>query len=130
MTKLKAKLIVNNKEIELPIKDGSMGYPAIDVSTLHANSIKTFDPGFSSTAECSSAITFVDGGKGELLHRGHPIEQLAEKCEYLDIAFLLFNGELPNSREKVSYVKSIKEHSLPHDQLKTIFQGFHGMELK
>ena len=124
MAKLKAKLIINNKEIELPIVEGSMGYAAIDVSTLHSNSIKTFDPGFSSTAECSSAITFVDGGKGELLHRGHPIEQLAEKCEYLDISYLLFNGELPNSREKTNYINSIKEHSLPHDQLKTIFQGF------
>jgi citrate synthase len=124
MAKAKAKLIIDNKEIELPITEGSMGYPAIDVSSLHSNAFKTFDPGFSSTAECSSAITFVDGGKGELLHRGHPIEQLAEKCEYLDIAFLLFNGELPNSRERTSYIKSIKDHSLPHDQLKTIFQGF------
>ena len=124
MAKLKAKLIIHDKEIDLPIMEGSMGYPAVDISSLHANAVKTFDPGFSSTAECSSAITFVDGGKGELLHRGHPIEQLAEKCEYLDIAFLLFNGELPNSREKTSYVNSIKEHSLPHDQLNNIFRGF------
>ena len=124
MAKFKAKLRINEQEIELPIVEGSMGYPAIDISSLHSNSIKTFDPGFSSTAECSSAITFVDGGKGELLHRGHPIEQLAEKCEYLDIAYLLFNGELPNSREKKSYINSIKEHSLPHDQLNNIFRGF------
>jgi citrate synthase len=124
MAKLKAKLRINEQEIDLPIVEGSMGYPAIDISSLHSNSIKTFDPGFSSTAECSSAITFVDGGKGELLHRGHPIEQLAEKCEYLDIAYLLFNGELPNSREKKSYINSIKEHSLPHDQLNNIFRGF------
>ncbi|MDC6484700.1 citrate synthase [Methylophilaceae bacterium] len=124
MAKIKAKLLIHDKEIDLPIIEGSMGYPAIDVSSLHANTIKTFDPGFSSTAECSSGITFVDGGKGELLHRGHPIEQLAEKCEYLDIAFLLFNGELPNSREKTNYIKSIKEHSLPHDQLNNIFRGF------
>ena len=111
MAKLKAKLIIHDKEIELPIIEGSIGYPAIDISSLHSNAVKTFDPGFSSTAECSSGITFVDGGKGELLHRGHPIEQLAEKCEYLDIAYLLFHGELPNSREKVGYVKSIKEHT-------------------
>jgi citrate synthase len=124
MAKLKAKLIVHGKEIELPIIEGSIGYPAIDISSLHSNAYKTFDPGFSSTAECSSAITFVDGGKGELLHRGHPIEQLAEKCKFLDIAFLLFNGELPNSREKTNYVNSIKEHSLPHDQLSNIFRGF------
>ena len=124
MAKLKAKLIIHGKEIELPIVEGSLGYPAIDINSLHSNQFKTFDPGFSSTAECSSAITFVDGGKGELLHRGHPIEQLAEKCEYLDIAYLLFHGELPNSREKVGYVKSIKEHSLPHDQLNNIFRGF------
>ena len=124
MAKFKAKLRINEQEIELPIVEGSMGYPAIDISSLHSNSIKTFDPGFSSTAECSSAITFVDGGKGELLHRGHPIEQLAEKCQYLDIAYLLFNGELPNSREKKSYINSIKEHSLPHDQLNNIFRGF------
>ena len=82
MAKLKAKLLIDNKKIDLPIVEGSMGYPAIDVSSLHSNSIKTFDPGFSSTAECSSAITFVDGGKGELLHRGHPIEQLAETVSY------------------------------------------------
>ena len=124
MAKLKAKLLIDNKKIDLPIVEGSMGYSAIDVSSLHSNSIKTFDPGFSSTAECSSAITFVDGGKGELLHRGHPIEQLAEKRDYLDIAYLLFHGELPNSREKTNYIKSIKEHSLPHDQLNTIFRGF------
>ena len=124
MAKLKAKLLIHDKEIDLPIIEGSMGYSAVDVSSLHSNAVKTFDPGFSSTAECSSAITFVDGGKGELLHRGHPIEQLAEKCEYLDISFLLFNGELPNSREKASYIKSIKEHSLPHDQLNNIFRGF------
>jgi citrate synthase len=124
MAKLKAKLIVHGKEIELPIIEGSIGYPAIDISSLHSNAYKTFDPGFSSTAECSSAITFVDGGKGQLLHRGHPIEQLAEKCEFLDIAFLLFNGELPNSREKKNYVNLIKEHSLPHDQLSNIFRGF------
>jgi citrate synthase len=124
MAKLKAKLLIDDKEIHLPVMEGSMGYPAIDISSLHSNSFKTFDPGFSSTAECASGITFVDGGKGELLHRGHPIEQLAEKCEYLDIAYLLFNGELPNSREKTSYIKSIKEHSLPHDQLNNIFRGF------
>jgi len=124
MAKLKAKLIIHDKEIELPIIEGSIGYPAIDISSLHSNAVKTFDPGFSSTAECSSAITFVDGAKGQLLHRGHPIEQLAEKCDFLDIAFLLFNGELPNSREKTSYVHSIKEHGLPHDQLNNIFRGF------
>ena len=82
-----------------------MGYPAIDVSSLHSNTIKTFDPGFSSTAECSSSITFVDGGKGELLHRGHPIEQLAEKCDYLDVSYLLMHGELPDQAQKTVYLK-------------------------
>ena len=106
MAKLNAKLLIHGKEIDLPIIEGSMGYSAVDVSSLHSNAVKTFDPGFSSTAECSSGITFVDGAKGELLHRGHPIEQLAEKCEYLDISFLLFNGELPNSRERKNYIKS------------------------
>ena len=124
MGKLKAKINVGTLDLNLPIIEGTVGYPAIDVSSLHSHGIKTFDPGFSSTAECTSAITFVDGGKGELLHRGHPIEQLAEKCEFLDIAYLLFNGELPNSREKTTYVNSIKEHSLLHDQITNIFLGF------
>ena len=110
MGKLKAKINVDTLDLSLPVVEGTVGYPAIDVSSLHSHGIKTFDPGFSSTAECTSAITFVDGGKGELLHRGHPIEQLVEKCEFLDIAYLLFNGELPNSREKTTYINSIKEH--------------------
>jgi len=125
MSEKKVKLIIDQKEFELPIIEGTMGTKAIDTTMLNNKyGINTFDPGFMSTASCTSSITYVDGVKGELLYRGHPIEQLAEKCDFLDIAYLLMNGELPNSREKIEYTDTINEQRSLHDQLNNVFRGF------
>ena len=125
MSEKKAKLKIDQKEFDLPIINGSMGTKAIDTTMLNNKySINTYDPGFMSTASCSSSITFVDGNKGELLYRGHPIEQLAEKCDFLDVAYLLMNGDLPNVREKLEYQNIINQQRLLHDQLNNIFRGF------
>jgi len=124
MTSKKAKLIIDDKEIELPIIEGSMGLPSIDIRTLNQEGFYTFDPGYTSTASCNSAITFVDGFNSQLLYRGYPIEQLAEKCDFLDVSYLLFNGELPNTKEKEEFQSCISGHSLIHDQLTSVFRGF------
>jgi len=124
MSSKNSKIIINNKEIELPVMTGTLGPPAIDIRTLNQESIYTFDPGYLSTASCSSAITYVDGEKGELLYRGYPIEQLADKCDFLDVSYLLFNGELPTTEEKEEYQSTINGHTLIHDQLNSVFRGF------
>ena len=124
MTSQKSKIIVDNKEIDLPLIKGTMGAPAIDIRTLGNEGFYTFDPGYLSTASCSSSITYVDGENGELLYRGYPIEQLSEKCDFLDVSYLLYNGELPNAEEKRIYQKTINENTLIHDQLNSVFRGF------
>ena len=124
MSSKKVKITLNNKNIEVPMIVGTLGYQAIDTSSLNKEHLFSYDPGFTSTASCKSAITFVDGEKGELLYRGYPIEQLAEKCDFLDVAFLLFNGELPTVKEKELYSTTINGQSLLHDQLNNVFRGF------
>ena len=124
MSAKKVKISLDNKNIDLPMIEGTLGYEAIDISTLNKEHLFSYDPGFTSTAACKSAITFVDGEKGELLYRGYPIEQLAEKCDFLDVAFLLFNGELPTLKEKELYSTTINGQSLLHDQLNNVFRGF------
>ena len=124
MSAKKVKISLDNKNIEVPMIKGTLGYEAIDTSTLNKEHLFSYDPGFTSTAACKSAITFVDGEKGELLYRGYPIEQLAEKCDFLDVAFLLFNGELPTLKEKELYSTTINGQSLLHDQLNNVFRGF------
>jgi len=124
MSSKKVKITLDNKNIEVPMIEGTLGYQAIDTSSLNKEHLFSYDPGFTSTAACKSAITFVDGEKGELLYRGYPIEQLAEKCDFLDVAFLLFNGELPTFKEKELYSATINGQSLLHDQLNNVFRGF------
>lgn len=124
MSSKKVKISLDNKNIEVPMIEGTLGYKAIDTSTLNKEQFFSYDPGFTSTAACKSAITYVDGEKGELLYRGYPIEQLAEKCDFLDVAYLLFNGELPTSKEKELYSNTINSQSLLHDQLNNVFRGF------
>ncbi len=115
----------DRESVELPILSGSMGPDVIDIRTLHTQSgVFTYDPGFLSTASSSSEITFIDGGKGILLYRGYPIEQLAKQCDFMDVCYLLINGELPNKKEKVSFDKIIKDHSMLHEQLVRFFSGF------
>ena len=110
--------------IELPIRDGSTGPSVVDVSSLTGNGFFTYDPGFVSTASCESAITFIDGGAGVLLHRGYPIEQLAEQADFLETCYLLLHGELPSAEQKAEFDTTITNHTMVHEQLRNFFNGF------
>jgi citrate synthase len=102
----KATLSFSNgsPSMELPVYQGSIGPDVIDIRKLYAQTgMFTYDPGFLSTAACQSSITYIDGDKGELLYRGYPIEQLAEKCDYLDTCYLLLNGELPDDTQRSDF---------------------------
>jgi len=115
----------NSTSFNLPMLSGTMGPDVIDIRSLHKETqIFTYDPGFTSTASCSSKITYIDGDKGILLYRGYPIEQLADKCDFLETCYLLLNGELPKGHEMKDFVKLITNHTLVHDQLTTFFRGF------
>ena len=93
-----AKLTFGDKEIDLPMYSPTLGPDVIDITKLYAQGgVFTYDPGYTSTASCDSTITFIDGGKGELLHRGYPIDQLAEKSHYLEVCYLLLYGNLPSA---------------------------------
>ncbi len=124
MSEKKASLSFNGQAVDFPIYSGSLGNDVIDVRTLHSHNADNFDPGFYSTASCESKITFIDGGKGMLLYRGYPIGQLAEKADYMEVCYLLMNGELPTSNQKEEFVNSIKRHTSLHDQMTRFFQGF------
>jgi citrate synthase len=124
MSLKKVKISLGSKKFEIPLIEGTLGHKGMDASILNKEHIFSYDPGFTSTAACKSAITYVDGEKGELLYRGYPIEQLAKKCDFLDVSYLLFNGELPNTKEKEIYSSNINGQSLLHDQLNNVFRGF------
>jgi len=120
-----AKVTIGADSYELPIMQGSMGAPGIDVRALHKHSGHfTFDPGFTSTCSTESQITFIDGQKGQLLYRGYPIEQLAEKSDFLEVAYLLINGELPNASQDKAFKDTITQHTMLHDQLESFFNGY------
>ena len=121
----KATLIIDGQEpLEFPILTPVHGNPCIDFRTLGAKTgFFSYDSGFMSTAACSSAITFIDGDKGELLYRGYPIEQLAEQCSFLDVAYLLKHGELPNAQQKLEFETIIKTHTMIHEQMAKFYQG-------
>lgn len=109
----------------LPIIEGSVGPKVIDIRKLYAESgCFTFDPGFTSTASCESDITYIDGDKGILLHRGYSIEDLAENCNFLEVCYLLMHGELPNTQEYENYDRTITYHSMVHEQLLNFYRGF------
>jgi citrate synthase len=113
------------KTIELPVHQGSHGPDCIDIRSLYKElGYFTYDPGYMSTASCSSAVTFIDGDKGTLLYRGYPIEQLAEQSTYLEVCYLLLNGELPSSDELHDFSQIIKEHSMMHEAIRKFFDGF------
>ena len=116
--------IDNGLSIELPIYSGSLGQDVVDISPLAANNHFTFDPGFVATASCESQITFIDGEKGILLHRGYPIEQLAKESSHLETCYLLIYGELPNAAQKEEFEATISRHTMVHEQLRTFFSGF------
>jgi citrate synthase len=126
MSDKKASLTADGlkEPVELPIYSGTLGPDVIDVGKLTANGMFTYDPGFVSTAACESQITFIDGGKGVLLHRGYPIEQLAEHSDYLETCYLLLYGELPNGEQKTEFENTVRYHTMVHDQLSYFFRGF------
>ena len=120
--------LINDKTGEkytLPVIDGTTGPSVIDVRTLYGETDHfTFDPGYTSTGSCESALTYIDGDKGILLHRGYPIEQLAEHSNFLEVAHLLLYGDLPNQQESEKFVTDITYHTMLHDQLMNFYRGF------
>ncbi len=120
-----AKLRIGNKEFDFPIKKGSVGPSVIDVSKLYAETDHfTFDPGFTSTGSCESSITYIDGDKGQCYYRGYPMDVLAEKSNFLEIAYLLWYGELPTKIEWDEFSNAIKNHTMVHEQIRVFYNGF------
>ena len=120
-----AKLEFDGKTLELPILSPSLGPDVIDISKLYAQGgVFTHDPGFTSTSACESTITFIDGNKGELLHRGYPIDQLAEKSHFLEVCYLLLYGELPSVTELEDFELRVTRHTMVHEQMHNFFRGF------
>ena len=120
-----AKLKIGSKDFDFPIKKGSVGPSVIDVSKLYAETDHfTFDPGFTSTGSCESSITYIDGDKGQCYYRGYPMDTLAEKSNFLEIAYLLWYGELPTKIEWGEFSDAIKNHTMVHEQIRVFFNGF------
>ncbi|MCH7491935.1 MAG: citrate (Si)-synthase, partial [Gemmatimonadetes bacterium] len=120
-----AKLHFNGREHEIPLIEGTEGERAIDVRKLRGNTgLITLDNGYANTGSCESAITYLDGEKGILRHRGYSIEELAEHGTFLEVAYLLINGELPTQSESEEFVTHVTRHSLIHENLRLVFQGF------
>ena len=112
-------------DTEFPVISGSLGPDVIDIRKLYAMTDQfTYDPGFTSTASCESKITYIDGEKGILLHRGYPIDELAENSDFLETCYLLLNGDLPNQEQKDKFVHDITYHSMLHEQLAQFYRGF------
>ena len=120
-----AKLAIGDKSFDYKVLSGSVGPDVIDIRKLYADTgVFTYDPGFTSTASCESALTYIDGDQGILLHRGYPIDQLAEQSSFMEVAYLLLNGELPSKAELDGFVGTITRHTMLHEQLTTFFRGF------
>ena len=125
MSDTKAQLTIDGKDpIDLPVYQGTAGPDVIDVRDLVGEGLFTYDPGFVSTASCESQITYIDGNAGILLHRGYPIEQLAEKSDFLEVCYLLLNGELPNQNERNVFENEIRYHTMVDQQIHEFFKGF------
>ena len=123
----KATLSFSNgsPSVEMPMYHGTIGPDVIDIRKLYGQTgLFTYDPGFLSTASCQSAITYIDGDKGELLYRGYPIEQLATQCDYLDTCYLLLNGELPNADQRGEFHKMVLKHTMVNEQMQFFLRGF------
>ena len=125
MTDKVAKLVIGDQSYEFPVLSGSVGPDVVDIRSLYAKTgMFTYDPGFTSTAACDSAITYIDGDKGELLYRGYPIDQLAEKSNYLEVCYLLLNGELPSKAQLAEFDELVTRHTMVHEQMHYFFRGF------
>ncbi len=120
-----ATLLINNKQTQMPVRSGSIGPDVVDVGRLYRDTgCFTYDPGFTSTANCSSKITFIDGDEGVLLYRGYPIDQLAEQSNFIEVCHLLLNGELPTKPEFDKFRKTITHHTMVHEQMTRFYTGF------
>ncbi|MBO9577021.1 MAG: citrate synthase [Sphingobium sp.] len=125
MTDETAKLTIGDKAIDCKVIEGSVGPKVIDIRKLYAQTgMFTYDPGFTSTASCDSALTYIDGDAGILLHRGYPIDQLAEQSTFTEVAYLLLRGELPSKEELEKFNWTITRHTMVHEQLTTFYRGF------
>ncbi len=121
----KATISANGKTVELPVYSGTVGPDVIDIGKMYAQTgMFTLDPGFTSTASCESQITYIDGDQGILLHRGYPIEQLAEKSSFLEVCYLLLHGELPQADQYAEFTNTITRHTMLHAQFDRFFEGF------
>lgn len=122
---MSVKITYQGKTVELPVLNGTVGPSAFDISNLRQEfGLFSFDSGFSSTASCASAITYVDGDKGELWYRGYVIQDLVQNCDFLETAYLLLNGELPSRDQQKNFQKEITYHTLVHEQMRSVYQGF------
>src|SRR5690348_2734246 len=120
-----ASLNIGNESWSFPIYEGTVGPEVIDISKLYNVSGRfTYDPGFTSTGSCESKITYIDGDEGVLLYRGYPIEQLAVNCDFLEVCYLLLNGELPNPKQKKEFDDIVTHHTMVHEQLIRLYSGF------
>ncbi|QZA78885.1 citrate (Si)-synthase [Deefgea tanakiae] len=110
--------------LDFPILESTLGPDVVDIRKFSQTGMFTFDPGFLATSSCESKITFIDGDLGQLYYRGYPIEQLAEEADYLEVCYLLINGELPNAAQKAEFEKTVMSHTMIHEQLTAFFKGF------
>lgn len=125
MTENTSKLSVGSEEYEFAVKSGSVGPDVIDIGKLYSQTgMFTLDPGFTSTASCESKITYIDGDQGVLLHRGYPIDQLAENGDFLEVCYLLLYGELPTKAQKIDFDFRVTHHTMVHEQMNRFFTGF------
>ncbi|MES2698307.1 MAG: citrate synthase [Pseudomonadota bacterium] len=125
MTDTNAKLTVGEKSFDFPVMAGTTGPDVVDIRKMYGQTgMFTYDPGFTSTASCESALTFIDGEEGVLLHRGYPIGQLAEQSSFMEVSYLLLNGELPDKATLESFESTITRHTMLHEQLATFYRGF------
>lgn len=123
MTK-QVKLVVDGTEYEMPVLESSLGRPVLDVSAVAKAGFWTYDPGFMATAPVESALTYIDGDKGELLHRGYAIDELADNADYLEVCYALLYGDLPTQEQKDAFYARVNSHMPVHDQLRKFFEGF------
>ncbi|OJU58903.1 MAG: citrate (Si)-synthase [Altererythrobacter sp. 66-12] len=125
MSDKQAMLTIGDRELPLPILEGTTGPDVVDIRKLYNQSgMFTYDPGYTSTASCESALTYIDGENGVLLHRGYPIRQLAEHSSFMEVSYLLLNGELPSADELDEFTRTITRHTMLHEQLATFYRGF------
>ncbi len=126
MTDRKARLTIDGSDdtIELGVRSGTIGPDVIDVTSLASKGYFTLDPGFTSTSSCESKITYIDGDQGILLHRGYPIEQLSQQSDYLEVSYLLLNGELPNAEQKQAFLETINRHTMVNEWIRDFYKGF------